>query len=164
MKQIVFTFLLATFFVVCAFGDNPETPDLTQIRIKDNPSETLEYVGKIGSGFDNALDSLRRLKSISSVITKVPLEVIFDYDDRSFFGIIYDDCGMYSDVVDTEGYYYLRSWYSNTDNITTPANPAENRVFDLQGRRMTSTSRRNGSRTVSSRGVYIKDGRKAMTR
>ena len=86
--------------------------DLTQIRIKDRPGETLEYIGKIGSDFDTALDSLRILKNISSEIEKEPLEVLFDYDDRLFFGIIYGDCAMYSDVLDTEGYYYLRTWYS----------------------------------------------------
>lgn len=91
--------------------DEPEPePDLTQIRIKDNPDEILEYVGRIGEDFDTALDSLRKLKNINSDITKEPLEVIFDFDDRQFFGIVYGDCAMYSDVLDTFGNYYLRSW------------------------------------------------------
>ena len=92
--------------------DAIDTFDLTHIRIKGNPGETLEYIGKIGSDFDTALDSLRRRKSISSEIIKEPLEVLFDYDDRLFFGIVYGDCGMYSDVLDTKGYYYLRTWYT----------------------------------------------------
>ena len=95
------------------------SPDLTQIRIKDRPSEVLEYIGKIGSDFDTALDSLRILKSISSDIKIEPLEVIFDYDNRLFFGIIYGDCGMYSDVLDTKGNYYLRTWYSPAEDPVT---------------------------------------------
>ena len=91
------------------------SPDLTQIRIKDRPGETLEYIGKIGDDFDTALDSLRILKNISSEIEKEPLEVIFDYDNRLFFGIIYGDCAMYSDVLDTKGNYYLRTWYSSDE-------------------------------------------------
>ena len=91
-------------------------PDLTHIRIKDDPGETLDYIGKIGSDFDTALDSLRKLKAIRSEIIKAPLEVIFDDDDRLFFGISYGDCGMYSDVLDTKGYYYLRTWYSSGEN------------------------------------------------
>ena len=129
MKQIVLSILIAILYVACAFGEEPVTsPDLTQIRIKENPGETLEYVGKIGNDYDSALDSLRKLKAISSEIIKEPLEVVFDYDDRFFFGIIYDDCGMYSDVLDTEGNYYLRSWYSSEDNtngIIVPTNPIE---------------------------------------
>ena len=95
------------------------SPDLTQIRIKDRPSEVLEYIGKIGSDFDTALDSLRILKSISSEIKIEPLEVIFDYDNRLFFGIVYGDCGMYSDVLDTKGNYYLRTWYSPAEDPVT---------------------------------------------
>ena len=91
------------------------SPDLTQIRIKDNPGETLEYIGKIGNDFNTALDSLRKLKGISSEIIKEPLEVIFDYDDRLFFGISYGECGMYSDVLDTKGYYYLKTWYCSDE-------------------------------------------------
>ena len=44
---------------------------------------------KIGGDFETALDSLRKLKGISSEINKKPLEVLFDSDDRLFFGIIY---------------------------------------------------------------------------
>ena len=110
MKQLIFSMLFATLFVAC--DKNPEnSPDLTKIRIKENPSEMLEYVGKIGDDFDSALNSLRKLKNISSEIIKEPLDVLFDYDNRQFFGITYDDCGMYTDVLDTKGNYYLRSWY-----------------------------------------------------
>ena len=42
--------------------------------------------------------------------------VLFDYDDRSFFGISYDECGNYSDVLDTKGNYYMRSWDCQEDN------------------------------------------------
>ena len=107
MKRILFSILLATILVAC---DN-NLPDLTKIRIKERPCEVLEYVGNIGNNFDTALDSLRILKNIYSEIIKVPLEVLFEYDNRQFFGIIYDDCGMYTDVLDTKGNYYLRSWY-----------------------------------------------------
>ena len=95
------------------------SPDLTQIRIKENPAETLEYVGRIGNDFDTALDSLRQHKRISSEIHKEPLEVLFDYDDRLFFGIAYGDCAMYSDVLDTKGNYYLRSWYAPSESLRT---------------------------------------------
>ena len=122
MKKIVFTILFATLFVACVSDDNPvispnSTPDLTQIRIKERPGEMLEYVGKIGGDFDTALDSLRKLKNIPSEIIKEPLEVLFDYDNRLFFGIGYSDCGNYSDVLDTKGNYYLRSWYSSEETV-----------------------------------------------
>ena len=128
MRQIVFPIIIATLFVACnnspeidteavpamAIQGTPEmqpeeTPDLTQISIKDESGEKLEYVGLIGNDFDSALDSLRILKSITSDIIKEHLDVIFDYDDRLFYGIIYGDCAMYSDVLDTKGNYYLRS-------------------------------------------------------
>ncbi len=96
-----------------------QSPDLTQIRIKENPAETLEYVGRIGNDFDTALDSLRQLKHIPLEIHKAPLEVLFDYDDRLFFGIAYGDCAMYSDVLDTKGNYYLRSWYAPSESLRT---------------------------------------------
>ncbi|MDR1226366.1 MAG: hypothetical protein LBK47_05635 [Prevotellaceae bacterium] len=91
-------------------------PDLAAIRIKERPCETLEYVGKIGSDFDAALDSLRNLKHIPSEVDKVSVEVLFDYDNRDFYGIAYGDCAMYSDVLDTKGNYYLRSWYCPDEN------------------------------------------------
>ena len=115
MKQIVLLILFATLFVACnndAHDEDPIMPDLTQIGIKAKPAEKLQYEGRIGSNFDTALDSLRKLKAIHSEIIKQPLEVLFDYDDRMFFGIVYGDCAMYSDVLDTKGYYYHRSWYS----------------------------------------------------
>ncbi|MBP5769939.1 MAG: hypothetical protein J6W75_01060 [Bacteroidaceae bacterium] len=119
------SFILPLFFLL-ALGvqaqdtlsyDHPITPpDLTRIRLKEAPGETLEFIGRIGSDFDTALDSLRKLKNIPSEIIKEPIEVLFDYDDRLFFGISYGDCAMYSDVLDTKGYYYLRSWYCSDDN------------------------------------------------
>jgi len=110
MKQILFSMLFVTLFVAC--DKNPDKfPDLTKIRIKERPCEMLEYVGKIGNSFDIALDSLRKLKNISSEIVKEPLEVLFDYDNRKFYGIVYGDCGMYTDVLDTKGNYYLRTYY-----------------------------------------------------
>ena len=123
MKKIVFAIMFAALFVACDSDDHSVilpnlTPDLTQIRIKERPCETLEYVGEIGGDFDTALDSLRKLKNIPSEIIKKPLEVLFDYDSRLFFGIGYGDCGNYSDVLDTKGNYYLRSWYcSEEDNV-----------------------------------------------
>lgn len=121
MKQIVFTLLFAALLVACdedsdTTQDTEISVDLTQIRIKERPSEMLEYVGAIGRDFDTALDSLRKLKGIPSEIIKKPLEVLFDYDNRLFFGIIYGDCGNYSDVLDTKGNYYLRSWYCSDEN------------------------------------------------
>ena len=118
MKKILLFIVLATFFVACdKIFENPnggltkKQPDLTEIRIKDRPCEILEYVGKIGNDYDSALDSLRKLKTISSEIIKEPLEVLFDYDNRKFYGIAYGDCGMYANVLDTKGNYYVRSWY-----------------------------------------------------
>jgi len=130
MKKIVFFIIFAALFVACdnkpemksdskqefeIVLDSPQDSalhiDLTQIRIKEQPEEKLEYIGKIGDDFDAALDSLKELKNITSEIIKEPLEVLFDYDNRLFFGIIYDECGNYSDVLDTKGNYYLRTWY-----------------------------------------------------
>ena len=110
MKQLIFSMLFATLFVACD-KNSENSPDLTKIKIKERPCEMLEYVGEIGNDFDSALDSLRKRKNISSEVTKVPLEVLFDYDNRKFYGIVHDDCGMYTDVLDTKGYYYLRLWY-----------------------------------------------------
>ncbi|GHV36515.1 hypothetical protein FACS1894178_7840 [Bacteroidia bacterium] len=115
MKQILFFILFATLFVACD-KDSENLPDLTTIGIKERPCETLEYIGRIGNDFDTALDSLRRLKNISSEIIKEPLEVLFDYDNRQFFGITYGDCGVYSDVLDTKGNYYLRTWCCPDEN------------------------------------------------
>lgn len=102
MKQISLIFLVAAVFVTSVAAVHPEKssiseqlPDLTRIGIVGYPNEKLEYIGEIGSDLDTALDSLRKLKNISSEIIKVPLEVLFDYDDRAFFGIVYEGCGMY---------------------------------------------------------------------
>ena len=142
--------------------NHEKSPDLTKIQIKDNPSETLEYVAKIGGDFETALDSLRKLKGISSEINKKPLEVLFDSDDRLFFGIIYGDCGMYSDVLDTRGNYYHRTWYADDNSqreiraIPTSKggdSGSSNKCFDLSGRRVT-----NGSGLP--KGIYIENGRK----
>ena len=119
MKQLFFTILFATLFISCNNAGHKENvempPDLTQIRIKESPSETLEFVGKIGNDFDTALDSLKKLKGIISEIIKEPLDVIFDYDNRSFWCITYDGCDNYLDILDTKGNYYLRSWYSRDE-------------------------------------------------
>ena len=83
------------------------------IKIKDRPSETLVYVGQIGTDYESALDSLRQIKSIGDEpIRRTPLDVKFDCDERLFYGIEYGDCGNYSDVLDTKGYYYNRTWWS----------------------------------------------------
>lgn len=73
--------------------------------------EVLIYNGRLGKNFDTALDSLLRMKDISNgSIQKTPIDVIFDCDNRLFYGIIIDYCGNYSDVIDTKGYYYNRTW------------------------------------------------------
>ena len=138
MKQFYITIFIATLFITCdndTHDKNGEiSPNLTQIRIKESPSETLEYVGEIGTDFDTALDSLKRLKGIISEITKEPLEVLFDYDNRLFWGIIYDGCRNYSDVLDTKGNYYLRSWYSPDEkNAVIQEEPVfnENKSFTI---------------------------------
>ncbi|MDR2813904.1 MAG: hypothetical protein LBB79_04520 [Prevotellaceae bacterium] len=126
MKQPLLPIVFATFFVAC--DKKPEYPtlenqiDLTGISIKERPCETLEYVGRIGNDFDAALDSLRNLKAIVSEIGKQPLEVLFDCDSRQFYGIAYGECGMYTDVLDTKGNYYLRSHYC----------PSEENVVEIE--------------------------------
>ena len=138
MRQLLFYILLVTFFVACdENSENPilNQPDLTEIGIKARPCEMLEYVGEIGNDFDSALDSLRKLKSIFSDIINVPLEVLFDYDNRQFYGIAYGDCGLYTDVLDTKGNYYLRSWYcpdENESKIEEEAIFENNKIFTIQ--------------------------------
>lgn len=150
MKQIVFPILFAALFVACdkdsetsagTTQNSEPLADLTQIRIKERPGETLIYVGEIGSDFDTALDSLRKLKDMPSEIIKVPLEVLFDYDSRLFFGIKYGECGNYSDVIDTKGNYFLRSWYwLNENNVSIQEEPLfnESKAFTID----------NGSATI----------------
>ena len=101
-----FTFVLL-FFVSC----KKETGcDLNNIRLTDYPEEKLVNVGAIGSDFDSALDSLKSIRNISdsTLWFKIPLEVISNCDDRSFFGISTSDCGEHTDVLDTKGQYYTR--------------------------------------------------------
>ena len=141
MKRFLLSMLCATLVVAC--GENTELTndestekefDLTKIKIADNPSEILEYIGKIGNDFDSALDSLCRLKNIDSRIIKEPLNVLFDGDNRDFYGITYGDCGMYSDVVDTKGNYYCRTWYSvveKKENIQEESIFKENKNFTI---------------------------------
>jgi hypothetical protein len=95
-------------------------PDLTGIKIKDNPCETLKYIRQIGRDFDTALDSLRMFKNITSEITRAPLEVIFTADDRLFYGIEYG-AGKYTDVLDTKG-----GWYERTYKCEGEDNPDDN--------------------------------------
>jgi hypothetical protein len=143
MKQLLLPILCATFFVAC--DQNSEYPaseneypasknqadstevgnenvvenpaNLIAISIKERPCETLEYAGKIGHDFDSALDSLRNLKAIISEVYTLPLEVLFDYDNRQFYGITYGECGMYADVLDTKGNHYLRTYYCPDENV-----------------------------------------------
>lgn len=172
MKKCVFTvafaFLTAACNAVPVESNYGQSPDLTQIRIKEQPGEKLEYIGKIGNDYDTALDSLRKLKVIPGAIIKVPIEVLFDYDDRLFFGIVFGDCAMYSDVLDTKGNYYLRTWYSMVDSNTDGLNVTDtlsgnmtrsNTFFDLSGRRL-SVSSASPVPSVLPKGVYIKDGKK----
>jgi len=140
MKQLLFPILLAILFVACdkdsenQNGLTENQPNLKEIRIKERPCEILEYVGKIGNDFDSALDSLKKLKNISSEIIKESLEVLFDYDNRKFYGIVYGDCGMYTDVLDTKGNYYLRSWYCPDENVIEEETIFENnKVFSIIG-------------------------------
>lgn len=138
MKQFFISFLFLTLLVACdnvTHDENGEiSPDLTQIRIKEIPSETLEYIGEIGTDFDTALDSLKKRKGIISEIIKEPLEVLFDFDNRLFWGIIYGDCGNYTDVLDTKGNYYLRSWYSSDEKYVDIQEESffnENKTFSI---------------------------------
>ena len=115
MKKAVFIALLALLVLACAKN---RQINLNNIRIKNNPAETLQYIGQIGIDFDSALDSLRILKPhIGEEVSRVFLEVLFDDDDRLFYGIMYGDCGNYSDVLDTKGCYYNRTWYSKSNTI-----------------------------------------------
>ena len=103
---LLFAFLLL-FIVSC----KKETAcDLNNIRLKDYPEEKLLNVGSIGSDFNSALDSLKSIRNISdsTLWFKIPLEVISNCDDRSFFGISTSDCGEHTDVLDTKGQYYTR--------------------------------------------------------
>lgn len=125
--------LVATLFVAC--DENLEnSPDLTKIRIKERPCEILDYVGKPGNNFDTALDSIRKHKNKASKVTKQPLEVLFEYDDGEFYGIIYDDCGMYTDVLDTKGNHYSRTWYCADEKDAAVQKEAvfnENKIFTI---------------------------------
>lgn len=80
-------------------------------------------------------------------------------DNRFFLGIIYGDCGMYLDVLETEGNYYLRSWY-NADGIIVSTTPNTNgktynyHFLDLTGRPVSTPSK----------GIYIRNGRKVLVK
>lgn len=115
MEKTTLALLFTLLFITCD-NDHVREPDLSQIRIREDPSETLNYIGKIGIDFNSALDSLKILKDITSEITKEPLEVLFDYDDRIFWGISFGGCVNYTDVLDTKGYYYLRTWHQMESN------------------------------------------------
>ncbi len=113
MKQLLFSILFVILFIAC--DNNSEYPaieepvDLTELKIKGRPCETLEYVGKIGNDFNSALESLRSLKNIPLSILIDTLEVLFDHDDREFYGIVYLSIAMFpsqSMVLDTKGNYY----------------------------------------------------------
>lgn len=105
---VVFIILIAS----CGKNRCSES-DLYSIKIKDRPSETLVFVGQIGTDFESALDSLKQINSLGDeTIERTPLDVVFECDKRNFYGILYGDCGNYSDVLDTKGYYYYRTWYS----------------------------------------------------
>lgn len=125
MKQIIFPILFATLFVAC--DKNPEiSPDLTQIRIKERPCETLEFTGKIGNDFDSALDSLiKKHESILNTLAKEGhysgegcnidqenINVNFSYDSREFRLLTFTDKANTSrilfsdDVIDEEGNYF----------------------------------------------------------
>lgn len=116
MEKTTLALLLFTLLFITCDNDHVREPDLSQIRIREDPSETLNYIGKIGIDFNSALDSLKILKDITSEITKEPLEVLFDYDDRIFWGISFGGCVNYTDVLDTKGYYYLRTWHQMESN------------------------------------------------
>jgi hypothetical protein len=135
MKQLLFFIIFATLFISCdksPSGLTEKQPDLTKIKIAERPCETLEYIGKTGNDFNSSLDSLRNLKSISSEIIKESLEVLFDYDNRHFFGIKYGDCGIYTDVLDTKGNYYLRTYYCpNENDLQEEAIFNENKIFSI---------------------------------
>ncbi len=108
MKKV---FLFSVMSFLCIACNKEKVVDLTSIKIKNSSSERLIYVGHIGTDFESALDSLRNLKPIGEEIVKEPLEVIFDYDNRLFYGIVYGECANYTDVLDTKGHYYTRTWY-----------------------------------------------------
>jgi len=123
MRKLLFILFILTNIFACDNNSYLENQiDLTEIRIKERPCEALEYVGKIGNDFNFALDSLKNLKNITSEINKVTLEVLFNHDNRQFYGINYgDDCGMYTDVLDTKGNYFLRTYHCDGDNdVDTP--------------------------------------------
>lgn len=150
MKRLTFFILFATLVVACE-NNFENKPDLTKIRIADRPCETLEYIGKIGNDFDTALDSLRNLKNIYSEIVKEPLEVLFDNDNRKFYGIIQGDCAMYSDVIDTKGNYYLRTWYCSA-NVKEESIFYEDKTFTID----------NGCATITYQGRIGNDFNSAL--
>ena len=105
--------LVSIIFISSCQRNKCSDSDLYSIKIKDCPTETLVFVGRIGTDFASALDSLKKFKSIGDKsIERVHVDVIFNCDERTFYGIQYGDCGNYTDVLDTKGYYYNRTWSS----------------------------------------------------
>ena len=130
MKLVLFSILFVIFFVTC--DKNSENPilenelDLTEIRIKERPCETLEYIEKIGYDFDTALDSLtKKYEPILNVlateghysgegynIDKEKINVDFSYDNREFRLLTFTDkANIYrilfsGDVIDEKGNHF----------------------------------------------------------
>ena len=111
MKRV---FILSIAILIILLSCNrTEKCNLHNISVNSDIPETLTYIGKIGNDFDSALDSLMILKELehsSITVQKIPVPVVFDCDNRQFWGIIFDYCGNYSDVLDSKGNYYNRTW------------------------------------------------------
>lgn len=108
-------FISAIVFMVLLSCNRAEKCDLHNIYIDSDMTETLVYVGKIGNDYNSALDSLMILKEYDDSgmnIQRIPISLVFDCDNRQFWGIVFDFCGNYSDVLDSKGNYYNRSWTS----------------------------------------------------
>jgi len=122
MKQIVFFLMIATFFPSCK---NECT--CNGYTVNQDPCECVVFQGEIGSDFDSALDSLKKLHAPlfntlateghysgkGYYIEKEKLNVDFTEDDRDFFRLTYVDSISnrfisihYRDVLDENGNYY----------------------------------------------------------
>ena len=118
MKQIAFTLLFATLFVVCACDDDSVIQPNNGVGMQeesifkdnkiftiDNTGATIIYQSRIGYTFDSALDSLiRRYEPIFNTlateghysgegvnIDKEEINVDFSYDDRTFKLLTFTD-------------------------------------------------------------------------